>query len=130
MTIEQELKELILSRYKSVRDFSISIEMPYSTIDSIFKRGVANASITNIIKICETLFISADDLARGKIVHRNDKAAPAPSCNELSEDEQRLIDGYRQLSGQGKEYMLQTLSMAVNQYKKHNSVSDMEASGL
>ena len=44
--------------------------MPYSTMDSIFKRGVANASVINIIKICETLGINTDDLAKGEIVHR------------------------------------------------------------
>ena len=56
--------------------------------------------------------------------------SPASACNDLSEDEKQLLDGYRSLSNQGKEYMLQTLSMAVNQYKKHNSLSDMEASSL
>lgn len=100
MTIENELKELILSKYKSVRDFSISIEMPYSTIDSIFKRGVANASITNIIKICETLCISADDLARGSIVHRS--ASPAP----VASDEARLLEIFRSFNEEGREKLL------------------------
>lgn len=66
--VETKLKTLILSRYKSVLDFSKSINMPYSTIDSIFKRGVINANINNIIKICSELNIDAERLAAGEIV--------------------------------------------------------------
>lgn len=68
MTIEEKLKDLILSRYKSIREFTIVVDMPYTTIDSIFRRGVGNSSVSNIIKICKTLGISADELADGKIV--------------------------------------------------------------
>lgn len=65
---EDKLKAYILDRYKSIREFTISIDMPYTTFDSVLKRGVANSSITNIIKICKALHISADDLADGNIV--------------------------------------------------------------
>ena len=128
MSIENELKDLILSRYKSVREFSNLIDMPYSTIDSIFKRGVGNASITNIIKICETLQISADDLARGKIVHRETESKNPIS--PLSSDEIELLNNYRELNKQGKEYIRQTMYMARQTYIKNNSSSDMEASGI
>lgn len=68
MTTEEKLKDLILSRYKSVREFVIKIDMPYTTIASIFNRGIDNSSVSNIIKICKALGISADALAEGKIV--------------------------------------------------------------
>ena len=68
MTTEEKLKELIQSRYKSIREFTQIIDMPYSTIDTIFKRGVKKASIDNIIKICRELHISADELYYGRIV--------------------------------------------------------------
>ena len=68
MTTEEMLKELILNRYNSIREFAISIDMPNSTIDSIFRRGVGNSSVINIIKICKALNISADALADGEIV--------------------------------------------------------------
>lgn len=68
MTTEDKLKSYILTKYKSVREFTQSIEMPYSTIATIFKRGVDNASVTTIIKICHALNISTDSLAEGKIV--------------------------------------------------------------
>ena len=68
MTIEDKLKELILKRYHSVREFTISIDMPYTTMDSIFRRGIGNSSVSNVIKICKALGISADGLADGEIV--------------------------------------------------------------
>lgn len=68
MSIEEKLKGLILTKYRSLREFTQTIDMPYQTMDSILKRGVDKASISNIIKICKALDISADELANGHIV--------------------------------------------------------------
>lgn len=38
-----------------------------STLNSIFTRGIQNATISNILKICDELHISADALANGRI---------------------------------------------------------------
>lgn len=67
MTIEEMLKEHILSNYRSVLEFTESINMPYGTMQSIFKRGIQNSSIANIFKICTALGISADELGEGRI---------------------------------------------------------------
>ena len=67
MTIEEKLKDLILKRYYSVREFTIANDIPYTTIHSIFKRGIGNSSVNNVIKICKALNISADALADGEI---------------------------------------------------------------
>lgn len=67
MTIEKRLKDLILDQYSSIREFTLKIDMAYSTLDSIFKRGIQNATLSNILKICEALHISADALANGEI---------------------------------------------------------------
>lgn len=68
MTLEERVKELILLRYSTVKDFSKKVGISYSTVDSILRRGVANSSISNVIKICKELGISVDELADGKIV--------------------------------------------------------------
>ncbi len=70
MTIEDKLKNLILEQYTSVREFTIKIDMAYSTLDSIFKRGIQNATLTNVLKICKGLHISADALANGDIEYQ------------------------------------------------------------
>lgn len=69
-TTEELLKDLILSKYKSIREFTTSIDMPYSTFDSILKRGISNSNIANILKICSALNIDAEMLASGKIVNK------------------------------------------------------------
>lgn len=70
MTIEDKLKNLILEQYSSIREFTIKIDMAYSTLDSIFKRGIQNATLTNVLKICRGLHISADALANGDIEYQ------------------------------------------------------------
>lgn len=69
MTVEEKLKNLILTKYRSIREFTQIIDMPYSTFGTILSRGIENSSVTNIIKICKSLGISADALAEGRIAH-------------------------------------------------------------
>lgn len=94
MTTEEKLKEFILSKYKSVLEFTQSINMPYGTIASIFRRGIGNSSVTNIIKICQALGISADELAEGNIVSVS-KIIETPQKVEdiISNAKQELING-------------------------------------
>lgn len=66
--LEQKLKDYILSRYKSIREFGLNIEMPYSTIDTILKHRINKASVENVLKIGQSLEISADALADGEII--------------------------------------------------------------
>lgn len=98
MTVEEELKALIISRYSSVRAFALHINMPYSTIDTIFKRGVINAGIDNIMKICNALAISVDALADGHIVSR------VP--DSMTFFESKLILDYRSLNADGQRALL------------------------
>lgn len=83
MTPEEKLKNLILSRYRSIREFTIAIDMPYTTIDSIFRRGIGNSSVSNVIKICKALGISADALANGEI---------APNCRPSTDPKTDVRD--------------------------------------
>lgn len=99
MTIEQELKALIVKRYGSAKNFALEINMPNSTLDNIFRRGVLNSSVTNIIKICNALEISADELADGKIVSRSASAVWASSLTPWETD---AIKKYRALDERGK----------------------------
>lgn len=95
--LEKELKGLILEKYKSVREFAIAAGLPYTTVDSILKRGVEKANIINIIKICNTLDIDTDELADGEIRPKIKKV-----MLQLSNSETQHIKKYRELDTHGK----------------------------
>ena len=67
MTLEERLKALILSRYKSIREFVSTTDIPYSTVDAILRRGVMNSNANNIQKLCKALDLSADALLSGEL---------------------------------------------------------------
>lgn len=72
MTLEENLKNLILTKYRSIRDFSLRTGIPCSTVNGIINRGVNNSSVSNVIKMCQALGISADELAKGRITPAQD----------------------------------------------------------
>lgn len=107
MSVESDLKNLIVERYGTVKAFSQSVGLPNSTLDSIFRRGILKASVTNIIKICDELGISADGLGEGKIVARSG------SLNRelvLTPGEADAIKKYRALDERGKMAVDSTLA--------------------
>lgn len=67
MTIEEQLKQEILSRYKSVRAFTTTIGIPYSTLDSVFKRGISNAGVSTMIKVFHALGLDIESIHDGEL---------------------------------------------------------------
>ena len=92
MAIETQLKNLILSRYRSIREFTIAIDLPYTTIDSIFRRGIDNSSVSTVIKICKALGISADELAEGRLTPVSDRRS---SRKEKPQEIQEYLDRFK-----------------------------------
>ena len=130
MTIEDQLKNLILSRYRSIREFTIEIDMPYTTIDSIFKRKIANSSVSNVIKICKALGISADELADGRIVPISEVISLRENYreigeqlqhfkNELSQMENLTIDG-DQIDDEALEVLSHGIDVSYETVKRYN----------
>ncbi len=70
MTIENQLKNLICEKYGSMRHFAKIIGISQSTLATILRRGVQNASISTVIKIADALGISVDALAENRIAPR------------------------------------------------------------
>lgn len=66
--IEVQLKKLIIERYGSLKKFSEVIDMPWTTLDSILKRGVSNSNISNVLKITRELKLDAEKLCEGKLI--------------------------------------------------------------
>jgi len=49
------LKKEILNQYKSVRQFSFEMKIPYSTLVTALDRGVDGMAYGTVIRICEKL---------------------------------------------------------------------------
>lgn len=94
--LEERLRGAMVAKYKNVRVFAAKAGVPYTTVVSMLKRGVMNASVGTVIKICRCLGISADALADGEIV-------PYEKSNiDLSPAERDLIEKYRALDERGR----------------------------
>ena len=81
--IEMQLKELIVKEYGSLKAFSDKINMPWTTLDSILKRGINKANIANILKITSELNIDAEQLALGALVKKAKNSVPKSSNNRI-----------------------------------------------
>ncbi len=57
MNREQKLRNLILDRYPSLRQFALEADIPYSTLMTLLKRDVGGASFDIVILICKKLDI-------------------------------------------------------------------------
>lgn len=55
MNREQKLRNLILDKYSSLRQFAIEADIPYSTLMTLLSRDVGGASFDVIIRICKQL---------------------------------------------------------------------------
>lgn len=115
MNIEEEIKRMVITKYGSIRQFANDIEIPYTTIQSIFNRGINNAGMQNVIKICQALGIDTDALAEGKIEERK------THDNLVTVSEKEHIKKYRALSEHGKK-MADTFLDMQYEYEKEESM--------
>lgn len=83
MTVETRLKALITDKFGTMKDFSEHIGIPNSTLANIMRRGVNNANVLTIIKICQALGISTDDLAEGRIVPITRSTATSSAVEDI-----------------------------------------------
>lgn len=70
--IEDRVKDIIKDRYGSLKVFAEKINVPYTTIDTIFKRGFCKANVVNVIAICRELNIDVDELIDNHVIISND----------------------------------------------------------
>ena len=63
MTKAEILKRVILSQYKSVRQFAVEMDIPYSTLVTALERGIEGMAYSTVIRICEALSLNPIDFA-------------------------------------------------------------------
>ncbi len=62
MNRELKLRNLILDRYTSLRQFANDADIPYSTLMTLLSRGVGGASFDIVIRICKILEVDPLEL--------------------------------------------------------------------
>lgn len=55
MERELRLRNAILDRYKSIRQFALAVDVPYSSIMTGLSKGITGMSFDTVIKICKAL---------------------------------------------------------------------------
>lgn len=95
-TTENRIKEVIINKYGSLKKFCEIINMPWTTLDSILKRGFANSNITNVMKISHELKVDTESLASGKIIESIER------IEEKKEEAPKIMQYYEQLNDIGQ----------------------------
>ncbi|MFU2205290.1 LexA family transcriptional regulator [Streptococcus pluranimalium] len=103
---EEDLKQLILSRYSSVKSFAEDNDMPYSTVRSILERGIMNANVENAIKICSALGI------------RPEIFSPLLDTNK---DNPQILTIYNQLEQQRQEKVVKFAQEQLDEQEQEES---------
>lgn len=61
MTKAEILKKEILTQYRSLRQFAIEMEIPYSTLVTALERGIEGMAYGTVIRMCNKLGLNPID---------------------------------------------------------------------
>ena len=105
----------MIKKSGSVNKFSSDCGLSTSTVATIFTRGVNKTNINTIIKICQHLHISVDELANGRI---------RPLTNTLpdgafhgGEEKPDVMIQFEKLSDKNREQALTYIKYLLDQQK-------------
>lgn len=110
MTKAEILKAEILKQYKSVRQFAIDMEIPYSTLVTALDRGIEGMAYGTVIRICDKLSLNPVDfssLEKGEVLGE-----------KLLEN--RVMHYYIQLNKRGRKKILEMMEdyVQLDKYKE------------
>ncbi len=91
------IRNLINEKGYNLKEFSKKINLPYTTLHSILKRGIGNASVDNVIKICKGLEIKFEELEK-----MSKEKTDFDKKIILSDKEKEIIKLFRELSDEDK----------------------------
>ena len=111
MTKAEILKTEILTQYKSVRQFAIEMEIPYSTLVTALDRGIEGMAYGTVIRMCDKLNLNPVDFSP------LDKKSPLGS--KILEN--RVMQYYIQLNKKGRKRILEMMEDYVQLEKYRES---------
>ena len=95
MPVSDFLKEYMLKNGYTKADISRMSNIPYTTIDGLFKKGDENTKLSTLKKLAELIGCTIDDMAYNDSSEKSNTEAPSVP---LTQQEETHIKKYRQLS--------------------------------
>lgn len=89
------IRELIDGKCPNQKAFAESIEIPYTTLRSMLQRGIGNASVNNVIKVCKGLGITIEELEKMAIDGEIHTIAAHHDGEDWEEDEIEQIEEFK-----------------------------------
>lgn len=115
MDKSEKLRKIILTKYKSLKEFANEVNIPSTTLISALDRGIGGMGIDRVIKICDTLKIDIKTFEPIKETYN-------PYKLELNKEEYEFILLLRTLNVKGINKVLEYTSdlLETNKYKKES----------
>lgn len=101
MNSSEMITKKILENYKSIRFFANEIDVAYTTLKTALdKDNIENMAVGTVIKICEKLGLDVLTFEPKKVDN-----------NDFTQEEQKLIEGYRHLPPNIRSFVFQSISL-------------------
>ena len=109
MTKAEILKQEILHQYRSVRQFAMEMDIPYSTLVTALERGIEGMAYGTVIKMCDKLNLNPVDFTS---LEEN-----ASLGAQLLEN--RVMQYYMKLNQSGRDKVLELMDdfVQIDKYK-------------
>lgn len=110
MTKSQIMKKTILTQYKSVRQFAIELNIPYSTLVTALDRGIEGMSYETVIRMCNKLNLNPIDFTS--------LDAEVDVNEQLLQN--KVMQSYMKLNKEGREKVIDLMEdfLELKKYKK------------
>ena len=119
MTLASRIKDLRLVAGLTQEQLAEKIGVKKQNI-SRYESGRVEPNIRTAKKLADALGVSLEDMAAGV----SSFSSPAPA---LSPDEAQLVEDYRSLNKEGREYIRQTMAIAKHAYVgKNDALPELE----
>ncbi len=109
MTKAEILKKEILKQFRSVRQFAIEMEIPYSTLVTALERGIEGMAYGTVIRMCDRLSLNPVDFSSLE----RDASLGAKLL------ENRVMQNYLKLNQAGRDRILELMEdfLQIDKYK-------------
>ena len=121
MSFPERLKAVLKHKGLKIKTFSELTEIPYSTCQS-YLSGTREPGMEGLTTICLRLYVNLNWLLTGE----GEMFIGGSSTNHLTQQEQALLEDYRESNEQGKEAIEKTASaLAAKSNPQHRSRTTM-----